>query len=293
MEWEDVDAFRITGTRKREYDDLDLDEYLANVADRHEMTIDLLKSRQVSVRFSRSVDFDARWSLYQCLVAEQRIGVELFVLIEGRWFKVSESLVTDVDAFAASLPSAEIDLPSAMVGETEGAYNRRVVDENPSNLLLLDAHIKRPGGATSGIELCDVLSRDGEFVHVKRKSRSSTLSHLFAQGSVSAMTFISDGPFRDAIRKTIEQQIGEGMASPWLDLVPAGGLTLDRSRYTVSFVVITNSSRPGTDWLPFFSKLNLMQHGRQLHNLGFRVSVSRVNMDTPPLSPDTSSNDSA
>jgi len=36
------------------------------------------------------------------------------------------------------------------------------------------------------------------------------------------------------------------------------------------------SARSGADWLPFFSKLNLMQHGRQLHNMRFPVSISRL-----------------
>lgn len=46
----------------------------------------------------------------------------------------------------------------------------------------------------------------------------------------------------------------------------------------MTFVVIANSTKAGNDWLPFFSKLNLMQHGRQLQNLGFGVRLSRVQL---------------
>lgn len=49
-----------------------------------------------------------------------------------------------------------------------------------------------------------------------------------------------------------------------------------QTRYAVSYVVIANSNKPGNDWLPFFSKLNLMQNGKRLRDLGFSVSITRV-----------------
>jgi uncharacterized protein (TIGR04141 family) len=277
IDWEDVDAFRIGGTRKEEYEDLDLDDYLGRLgAEKSDITIERLRSRHVSVRFSRSNDFDSRWNVYQCLVTEQRLGSQLHVLIEGRWFVVSDSLVAKVDQFAAALPASATTLIESTPGEIEAKYNARLADSAPSDLLLLDARIKRPGGAASGIELCDVLSPRGEFIHVKRKSRSATLSHLFAQGAVSATTFVADGTFRDELRKVVENETEEPQRSVWLDMIPGGKAYVDRSRYSVSYAVIANSTRSGTDWLPFFSKLNLMQNGQQLLNLGFRVSVSRV-----------------
>lgn len=272
--WEDIDAFTIGGTRKEEYDDLDLDDYLGRLgAGRTDITLDRLRSRRISIRFGRTSDFDVRWTLYQCLITEQRIGQRLHVLIEGRWFAVSESLVDQVDQFASSLSLATTTLIDAKLGEREADYNARLAGTAPDDLLLLDARIKRPGGASSGIELCDVLTSGGEFVHVKRKSRSSTLSHLFAQGSVAATTFVSDDQFREEIRTVIAAEKNPGN---WLDLVPPAGQSVDRSKYSVSYVVIANSMKAGSDWLPFFSKLNLMQSGKQLQNLGFKVSISRV-----------------
>jgi uncharacterized protein (TIGR04141 family) len=275
--WEDIDVFTIAGTRNVEYDDLDLDEYLSHLGDRRaEITVDRLKGRRVSVRFARSGDFDPRWTLYQCLVSEQRVDSKLHVLIEGRWFVVSESLVSEVDQFAASVSPGALTLLEARSGESEKAYNERLATGSGSELLLLDAQIRRPGGASSGIELCDLLATNGELVHVKRRSRSSTLSHLFAQGTVSATTFVQDGTFRDAIRAAIAQTADPDTRADWLDLVPSSEQGVDRSKYAVSFVVIANSSRPQNDWLPFFSKLNLMQNGRQLRNLGFALHLNRV-----------------
>ena len=67
-----------------------------------------------------------------------------------------------------------------------------------------------------------------------------------------------------------------GQASKWLALVPDGANPVQAERHTVTYVVLAKSARSGADWLPFFSKLNLMQHGRQLHNMRFPVSISRL-----------------
>jgi len=61
-------------------------------------------------------------------------------------------------------------------------------------------------------------------------------------------------------------------------LVPADGQPVDRASYTVAYAVIT-PDRTGSAWLPFFSKLNLMQHGKRLENsLGVKVTVSRIDV---------------
>jgi len=275
--WEDIDSFTIGGTRTTSYDDLDLDSYLATLAEkRSEITVDRLKSRKVSVRYTRSGNSASLWSVYQCLVSEQRINGDLFVLIEGRWFAVSDSLVKQVDRFVNALPTGVPLLEPARSGETEPDYNARMAQQHPDDFLLLDAKIKRPGGASTGIEFCDLLSATGAVIHVKRKSRSATLSHLFAQGSVSATTFIGDGDYRNAIRESIRDAAPPGQASKWLALVPDGANPVQAERHTVTYVVLAKSARSGADWLPFFSKLNLMQHGRQLHNMRFPVSISRL-----------------
>lgn len=277
IDWEDIESFKITGTRNSIYEDLDIDEYLARLGDKRAgITVDRLRGRRVSVGFARSSDYDSRWTLYQCLVSEQPYNSALYALIEGRWFAISDSLAAEVDNYTNSLPSVGSTLISSRFGEDERTYNANLAESNAGTLLLLDAKIKRPGGATTGIELCDVLSSTGELIHVKRKSRSSTLSHLFSQGVVSANTFIGDGEFRDKMREVIATQAGEENKAQWLAMIPPSGQSIDRSKYTVSYVVIASSKKEGNSWLPFFSKLNLMQQAKQLRNLGVKVSISRV-----------------
>jgi uncharacterized protein (TIGR04141 family) len=230
----------------------------------------------VQVRYTRSGEFDGIWNVYQCLVSEQRIGGQLYVLIEGRWFAVSDTLVAQVDNFINTLPQTAPPIQDALVGETEPDYNARMASDHPADLLLLDAKIKRPGGASTGIEFCDLLSATGEIIHVKRKSRSSTLSHLFAQGSISATTFVSDDEYRDELRASIAAAAPLGTEDRWLSLVPDSSSVVDKRLYTICYVVLTKGARTGPDWLPFFSKLNLMQHGKQLRTLGFEVTITAL-----------------
>ncbi|PPH21348.1 hypothetical protein C5C31_10030 [Rathayibacter rathayi] len=277
--WDEISGFKIGGGGRRKFDDLDLDEYMEAIGDeKAELTLDKLKSRRVQVGWIKSGTFDTRWSIYNTIVSEQPYRSRLFALIEGRWFEVAATLVRAVDDYIESLPEAETLLPHARKNEHEGAYNLRVADQL-QDVLLLDKQLARAAGATSSIEFCDLISVRAELIHVKRKSRSATLSHLFAQGNVSASTFIGDGSFRDSVRVQLEQIAGED-AGRWLDLVPGSDSRPDRSRYTVHFAVLTNSRGKGTGWLPFFSKLNLMQTAKQIQSLGLSVVISKVPVET-------------
>jgi uncharacterized protein (TIGR04141 family) len=276
LDWADIEYFLIVPTRKKTYDELDLDDYLAQTAtDAANLTVALLKSRKVSVKFLRNPDADSRWSVYQCLVSEQRLNGLLYALIEGRWFAIADSLVNQVDTAIAAIPSASVMLPAGFPGESEGDYNARAAAAS-ADLALLDKKLIAPEGSTTRIEFCDLLSTDGSLVHVKRKSRSSTLSHLFAQGHVSAEALV-DGTLRDRVRAAIQKAAGTADATGWLDLVPPSSSPPDRDKVTVTYAVIANSKATGVEWLPFFSRLTLMQTVRDLNRLGFtKVALVRV-----------------
>ena len=279
--WEDIEHFLIVPTvRQTLFEELDLDAYLSQpAANPAHLTIDLLKRRKVYVKFLRNADADARWTVYQCLVSEQRYKGTLYALIEGRWFSIADSLVAQVDSAVSAIPTATIALPPGRIGEPEGAYNARAAAASP-DLALLDRKLVAPSGATTRIEFCDLMSTDGSLIHIKRKSRSSTLSHLFAQGHVSAEALV-DGAMRDQVRAAIQQAAGAADASPWLDLVPPGDCAPDRDKVTITYAVIAESSAAGVGWLPFFSRLTLMQTVRDLNRLGFmKVALARVPVES-------------
>lgn len=287
LAWEDIEHFVIVPTkRQRTFDELDLDDYLSEKAcNTANLTVELLKSRKVSVKFLSSADPVARWSVYHCLVSEQRVDGKLFALVEGRWFEIADTLVKQVDAVVQAIPSATVSLPPGRPGETEGAYNKRAAAAC-ADLALLDAELVSADGANTKIEFCDLLSKDGSLVHVKRKSRSSTLSHLFAQGHVSAEAMV-DGVLRDQVRAAITKAVGESKDAAWLDVVPPSTDEIARDKLKVTYAVIANSKAKGIEWLPFFSRLTLMQTLRDLSRLGFhKVALVRIPVEAASASSD-------
>jgi uncharacterized protein (TIGR04141 family) len=72
------------------------------------------------------------------------------------------------------------------VGGGEGAYNKSIAKSHPTQYTLLDEiHKISHGGGHGQVEVCDLLSANRKLIHVKIYSKSSVLSHLFAQGFVS------------------------------------------------------------------------------------------------------------
>ncbi len=108
-----------------------------------------------------------------------------------------------------------------------------------------------------------------------------TESSLRARWGFRASAFVNDGEFRTQLRQLIKEEVAADFRDEWLLIVPGTGESVDRSRYRVTYVVLANSSCEGRDWLPFFSKLNLMQQGRQLATMGLSVTITRVPITDP------------
>jgi uncharacterized protein (TIGR04141 family) len=103
IDWADIDAFTISGLQGLPFDDLDLDAYLAHLGPKVQTSPSSCCAAGASQFASPDGDFDKRWTLYQGLISEQHLDSKLYVLIEGSWFSVSETLVEEVDSSASGL----------------------------------------------------------------------------------------------------------------------------------------------------------------------------------------------
>jgi uncharacterized protein (TIGR04141 family) len=117
-------------------------------------------------------------------------------------------------------------------GQTEGEYNYAALtraDWRSSAALLDGRFIRLPGQYP--VEACDILSDRGEFIHVKRKARSSTLSHLWEQAFVSAQLLRRRAEARFQVCRHIEEAL-----TMWvLPLVSNSGWPRSRVPITVAF----------------------------------------------------------
>ena len=119
-------------------------------------------------------------------------------------------------------------------------------------------------GRHGQVEFCDLYSADRKLIHVKRYSGSSTMSHLFNQGVVSAQLLHGERVFRVAVNEKLPEshQLGD----------PAAQIT--PSDFEVAYAVI---AKPGKELtLPFFSRLTLRNAVQVLRGLGFGVTLTSV-----------------
>jgi len=233
--------------------------------------VTLARLKQDRVEAMRADDdmirYDA-WPVYRCIVFETRLADHLYTLSAGRWYKVSQSFQQDVVEYANALPPLDVQLPDADSDCSEAEYIEKAV--SVTGTLSLDRQLARTSVPTP-VEICDILTRSGQLIHVKKRGRSSTLSHLFSQGVVSAELLLQSPEFR------LEARTKAADADPAFGEVFSTDAP-ERGDHEVAYVVITRGRRredsPLT--LPFFSLVNLRAAAQRLRALGFPVSVAEV-----------------
>lgn len=273
VDWDNIDGFSFTekGEVFKDLITTDLFDYLSkrNIT----LSIKNLKKRRVYARVSNQQTSFSKWSIYNCLVHEVKYEDEIYVLTVGLWFKINRSFIKTVQEYLSSISDSSINMPDCLVNETEGDYNLRVGLEKPS-VLTLDAKNVVYGGTS--IEICDLLTKDKKLVHVKKWNSSSTLSHLFAQGRISAESLMQDSDFRRISRKKISE-----FDSDFVDVIPKDNFI--PMEYEIIFAIIYPQDVPVNQRLPFFSKLNMMQSVKHLKSLGFNVTTKRIKQNTIEL----------
>lgn len=280
VDWDRVSRF-ILPTQARtqvEHLELRLVDYVS--AMRTKNLLATLDSAKLQAQRIRVVDGAGdewnSWSVWQCLTAELSFEGRRFILDEGDFYEISDSFLSQLDADIRRLvPESTLALPQANVRWNEDAYNRHAA---LTGLLLLDKRTVRVPGSTSQVEICDLLSGSRQLVHVKRKLGSSLLSHLFAQGHISADLYQTSREFREVAGQMVQRVLAEpdvaGLAPDSVDLFDT---EVPSSSVEVVYAIVANwRNRSFVDALPFFSKVNLRQHASDLRRRGFNVTHSRV-----------------
>lgn len=197
VDWQEIAGIRFSFKQKRHEPtpDPSISVY-RQLRDPTTLTVDRLKKDKVqAVSAVDSSQLKGQWKVYDCIVYETEHDKYLYVLSGGDWYRVNKSYRETVEAFVRTIPELDIGLPAAVASDDEGAYNQRAAQT--IGALCLDRKLINTGGPDSA-EICDILTHDGIFIHVKKRGRSSTLSHLFAQGIGSAELLLHDQAFLDA-----------------------------------------------------------------------------------------------
>jgi uncharacterized protein (TIGR04141 family) len=203
-------------------------------------------------------------TLYEYAVFETQLKSKTYILTLSKWYTVAPSYLAEVnDGVGRIATPCGLTLPPIWNGEKEGHYNERCAKADPS-LLLLDKKLVHVEGH-SRVEACDLLSSAGHFVNVKRQTQSATLSHLFAQGSVSLQLLHQHPKYRAALLKQLP---ATGWSLPFTEDAIA-----DRKAITCVYAVSSKSGKDLCSVLPFFSKVNLRNHKAFIENMGYNVAA--------------------
>jgi uncharacterized protein (TIGR04141 family) len=279
VDWDRVAAFRYHFDRRRRnggsvlHHELRIQDYLAGVARTTGLdALDIDSLRNASVF---AVDGDeseqARWSIWRCIIGEFELDGRTFLLDEGEFVEVSSDYIAELNDTVSRIPIASVSLPATTVATHEGGYNEAAAQAS-QELLLLDKRTVRVPGRTTAIEICDLLSRNRQLIHVKRHLGSSDLSHLFAQGLVSAELLQSSVDFRRAASDQIRAVAG---SRDGFDFLTESSIVT--SDYEVIYAIVERwNGRTLQDALPFFSKVNLREVIGNLTSRGFKVAMIQV-----------------
>lgn len=270
-EWEKIVGFKYApGDSAPVYTDLVLRDFLATFRDLGKATASTLRGRRLTIEDSDGGKQSL--SAWRCFFAEIPLNGDLHVLHDGKWYQVDKSFVKSVNEECADVPVVNFRLPPYDDKE-ERDYIARIGAEEPSRFTVFDgpANLIHYGGGSSSVEFCDLFdSENGKtrLIHIKRSNRSSGLSHLFAQASVSAEALISDDSFRLKVDKKLPAELRFGDR----------GVDPASCEIVLGVIERGNKERPN---LPFFSRLNLRNNVRRLRRFGFKVSLLPIDDISP------------
>jgi uncharacterized protein (TIGR04141 family) len=287
IDWERVAGFRYhADPRKRKSPiirrELRLSEYVsalktAKVFD--QLTVDRLKSYEILSVDGTGQPLD-RWSAWHCLFGELSIDGSTYVLDDGDFYSINTDYLSQLDADLNSVGHFSQDLPDWIWGSKEKDYNEAAAISS-STYLLLDRRTVKIATHTTQIEICDLLTDDGCFIHVKRGSDgSSSLSHLFAQGFVSGDLFVGNSQYRTVALQMIkkvaaERAKAEGDESFIGRFESFSATHAEPSAHEVVYAMLGKWDQ-GIGGLPFFSKVMLRQIVDDLQRRNLKVSFSLV-----------------
>jgi uncharacterized protein (TIGR04141 family) len=267
IDWAQTAGFRYTTSKRAEvYHDLELDDYFAELGSAQDLDAGrrLKQDRIYQIRSDTDTSQHS-WSVTRCLVGEIEFTKHRYVLSEGTWYRVDDDFLGKLNDFVKGIDETKIVLPdySGNTGEREEVYNKRAWKSNTRDFALLDQNFIQYE-SRGKVEICDLFTKSRQLVHVKRLNGSSTLSHLFNQGTVAAELLREEPGFRRDFLSKVPPEFRWGAATD-----PIGPRDFE-----VCYAIVRRKNQPLE--LPFFSKLTLRTAMQQLDRLGYRRSMIGV-----------------
>lgn len=274
VDWENIVGFYFTGIRrsKQSRDDISIElnykEYISFIqSGERSNVLAKLKCDKIFAKQDSGEEFFVS-SVYDGIVFETEHNHCRFILCYGDWFEINMDFYSEIRNEINSIPKCDIQFPPCEEKMSEGEYNEMVADSSPEYFLLDKQNFIGKGYGRSRVEPCDILTKDKKFIHVKFGGSSSTLSHLFAQGVVSARIFVTD----DEMRKFINGKVRSAFGNTFIK--KANKYSRD---FEIVYAIIDHrNDKDLIDILPFFSLVNLSKAIENLKSMGYGYSLMKI-----------------
>ncbi|MDP2876139.1 MAG: TIGR04141 family sporadically distributed protein [Holophaga sp.] len=265
IEWSDIAGFKYQKPKQADIrDDIDWESYLAFLGTEIPHTVEVFRKQYVHAISQSSDQAFHSWPVYRCIYCELNLDGADYALSNGKWYRVDTDFLKSLNESLKQIPDSTLSLPEYR-GNDEGAYNEGVHHDNPGFFALMDKKMIQHGGGSSKIEFCDLYTTEKHLIHVKRYGGSSVLSHLFAQGTVSARLLLSDPDFR----KKVNEKLPASHRLKNVSQKPKA------EEFEVVYAIASNSAATAFD-LPLFSKINLRNSFNQLQMYGMKASLAVI-----------------
>mgnify|MGYP001790383869 CR=1 FL=1 len=148
----------------------------------------------------------------------------------------------------------------------EGEFNEKFAASDPNRFKLFDKkNFQLKDYGHSKIEPADIITINKQFIHIKKGGSSANLSHLFAQGVVSAQLYKNEKKFI----KEINETFGEGYFKS------------DDKIEVIYGIIDKRYDKKASEILPFFSMINLSQHYDVLSSMGIKCQLLFIEQKVP------------
>lgn len=263
IDWSEVDGFKYREAQSALcHTDVHISAFLKDIGGAHTASLEILKRRQVYAVSQLTGEVYDNWTVYRCLYCEIEQGNETYLLNNGKWYRVGTDFRQRINEQFTKVPRSEIELPP-YDDKSETDYNARVANQRRGELELLDKKLIKCSGQYDKIEFCDLFGKDKKIIHVKRYAGGSApLSHMFAQAVVSGSLLRRDSDFRKQVVGLLSKPFQTLVHEPQAD------------EYEIVLAIVSKSKHDLT--IPFFSRVNLNNAWIRLQELGYRVSLAKI-----------------
>ena len=262
INWENIEYFNYLDNSEK--DDINIEDFYESIDNGKIKSAVDLKRKQITAYSSEGKCLYKK-NAYYCTTAEVNIDGQSYILNNARWYSISQDLENDIKKLEIEIQNnCETNVMAGLPDCTfdkEGDYNKACAKQNVFDLW--DCKL------INNTEVCDLWSHKKEFIHVKKYSSSSLLSHLFNQGLVSATQMNQSRDYRSKV-EAIGNRDNLFSAGKMFESVNS----FKPQDYSVKFAIISKDINKFR--LPRFSLISYRQTKKNIEDMGYKVGIIKI-----------------